>query len=249
MNTNELFKQIAALRKAGKTAEAFAKLRDALRRGLLDAEATDRAGRFLIKEFAAGNVEGKPLKDLLLGQCTTSWLVSSLTAVALGNGVSAIVNEGGFDSILHDLSRASVGGERPDVVALLPWSARLTHGKAPLEDRIDGELALWKQAWSIVKAGLGSRLVQVGYDWVIPGPLGHHLAAKPGGPVHDVRAMNSRAPCEPSRGKLLRRSRQALGHDRPRPFYDMRRYYWTKQPFSETGVEALPSTSGRASGP
>lgn len=239
MTSGDLFKNLSSLRKEGRITEALAMLREALRRGSLDAEATDRAGRFLIKELAAGKSEGKPLNILILGQCTTSWLVNSLTAVAFGNGVHAIVREGGFDSILHDLNSIPATGDRPDVVVLLPWSARLIQGKSPLEERVGGELAVWKQAWSIVKAGLGSRLVQVGYDWVIPGPMGHHLGAKPGGSVHDVRAMNSSLVAELPPETYFVDLEQVSGMIGRNQFYDMRRYYWTKQPFSELGVKSL----------
>ncbi len=239
MNQTDFFKQAASLRKAGKSSQAISLIRDALRRGRLDPEGADRAGRFLQKEFAAGNVEGKPVRILLLGQCTTSWLATSLTAAAWSEGVCALVSEGGFDSIVQDLNQLMHGGEKPDVVVLLPWGSRLIANEAPEEDRIAGELSMWTQAWSMVKGGLGSRLLQVGYDWVVPGPLGSHLSARPGGPVHAIRGMNNAILNALPPGSYFLDLEQTSGGIGRNTFYDMRRYYWTKQPFSEEGTMVL----------
>lgn len=241
MNQDNLLKSLNALRKEGRSAEALSQLRDALRRGLLDAEGIDRAGRFIRREFEAGRIEGKPLKILILGQCTTTWLVSTLTAIAWGHGVTVIVTEGGYDTILHDLSRLDASSDnRPDVVVLVPWSARLIHGTEPLSERIDGEIAVWKQAWSLVSGRFGSRLIQTGYDWVSAGPLGNHLATRrEAGAVRAVRSMNEALLQSLPADAYFIDLDQLSGTTGRNTFYDMRRYHWTKQPFSEAGLVAL----------
>src|SRR4051794_40653214 len=102
MTQDELFKEIRRLAKAGQVADSSRLLRDALRRGLLDFEGIGRAGRILRTRWLEGVDEGaRPLRVLLLGQFTTSWLVPALTAVAWGRGVAAIVSEGGYDTVLQ----------------------------------------------------------------------------------------------------------------------------------------------------
>ena len=39
---------------------------------------------------------------------------------------------------------------------------------------------------------MGSRILQVGYDWVSPGAEGYGLAGEPGSPVDLVRTTNAR---------------------------------------------------------
>ena len=69
---------------------------------------------------------------------------------------------------------------RPDVVVLLPWGQRL-HGRGEASaEVVEDEVSFWRQAWGLVTGGLGARLIQVGYDWVTPGPLGYHVAGRAG---------------------------------------------------------------------
>ncbi len=91
----------------------------------------------------------------------------------------------------------------------------------------------------MVHENLGARLLQVGYDWIVPGASGSHLDSGPSGRIHAVRALN-----EKIRGQLpvgayfldLEQVFGAMGRD---TFYNMRRYYWTKQPFGEEGTHHL----------
>ena len=149
MTSDSRLKAAQSLRKQGRVTEALDLLREGIRRGELDAEGVERAGRFILRELGAG-VEGveKPLRVLLLGQCTTSWLVPSLAAEAWGHGVAALVTEGGFDNVLQDLAGLVERGEAPDVITLLPWSARLLDNnglsEAEAEDRVADEVAFWQ---------------------------------------------------------------------------------------------------------
>ncbi len=113
-------------------AQGLRLLRDVLRRGGLDPEGFGRAGRMLHAYWrqagneAAGGVAGpRPLRVLLLGQLTTSWLAQALTASAWARGIALRVEEGGYDTILQDLSTQTGGPDAPDLVVLVPWNQRL----------------------------------------------------------------------------------------------------------------------------
>jgi FkbH-like protein len=235
--TQELFKNATALRKQGRSPEALALLRDALRRVHLDAEGTDKAGRFIHKELHNGASPRKPLRVLLLGQYTTSWLLTSLTAVGWRHDVAALVSEGGYDNILQELANLAGQAEHPHVVVLLPWNQRLLGSGEPLDKRIADELSFWQQAWAGVSQ-FGARLLQVGYDWIQPGAAGHALAAR-NGPVHLIRKMNATLQEHLPPGAFFLDLEQVSGTVGRNAFYDSRRYYWTKQPLSELGVKCL----------
>ena len=106
----ELFQQVTALRKRGEVDRALEVLREALRRGGLGPEEVDRAGRFIIKARGDAPEARGTLRVHLLGQCTTSWLVPALTAVAWGHGQPCSVAEGGYDNVLQDLERHGRAG-------------------------------------------------------------------------------------------------------------------------------------------
>jgi FkbH-like protein len=98
---------------------------------------------------------------------------------------------------------------------------------------------MWIQAWKIVNESLGARLLQVGYDWVTPGAPGTHLAGRPQGRVHAVRTLNEEIRAHLPAGAYFLDVEQVSGAMGRESFYDMRRYYWTKQPFSEEGTVRL----------
>jgi FkbH-like protein len=236
----DLFRALTSLRKQGKIDEALGLLRDALRRDRLSAEEIDRAGRFIQKALdpSGGIAPAKALRIALLGQCTTSWLAPALTAVAWGRGSAVHVSEGGYDNILQDLFGLRSAPSRPDVIVLLPWSSRLVGRGGAAAEIIGDEVDFWRQAWGLV-TGLGARLIQVGYDWVTPGALGHHVAGRPGGPVRLVRELNSAVRDAMPEGAYFVDLDAVSGTLGRASFYDMRRYYWTKQPFSEAGTIEL----------
>jgi len=212
-------------------------LREALRRGELEPERIELAGRLIARELTNGERAGAPLRVLLLGQCTTSWVVPVLTAAAWGRGTATLVAEGGYDKVLQDLDGYPAGERRPDVVVLLPWNQRLL-GASSSRARVEDEMALWMRAWDLV-AGMGSRLLQVGYDWVAPGPEGHHLGGADGGSVGVVRKMNASLRKNLPPGAFFLDLEQVSGTLGRRAFYDARRYFWTKQPFTERGTLVL----------
>jgi FkbH-like protein len=228
---------LSLLRKQGRSAEALRFLERELRRGSFDAEETDQAGRFVRREIERGGLT-PTLRVLILGQCTTSWLATELTAVAYGRGTVAAVSDGGYDNVLQDLDRYATEAEMPDAVVLLPWNQRLLSG-GTVDERIDDELRFWSQTWSQVDNRLRARLIQVGYDWMSCGPDGYGLGVRAEGTIERVRRMNAALRQHlPAHAFFvdLESIAGTLGRD---TFYDPRRYAWTKQPFSEAGTLRL----------
>jgi FkbH-like protein len=240
MEQREVFKAAQALRKQGRVDEALGLLRSALRARVLDSEGIDKAGRTIRTALEGGSVGPPSLRVWLLGQCTTSWLVSSLTAVAWGQNQAVWVAEGGYDTVVQELLNPPEWDKRPDVVVLIPWGLRLlAPGDRAPADRIDEEIAFWQQAWALTQEKIGTRLLQVGYDWVVPGPRGHHLGGAAGGDVDLVRQVNAALRAHLPQGAYFLDLEQVAGEMGRETFYNPRRYYWTKQPFSEAGTVRL----------
>jgi FkbH-like protein len=240
LNQRELFKAVAELRKLGQPGEARRVLGEALRRGRLDAQGVDKAGRLLKREL--GEVTCADARVIILGQCTTSWLATSLAALAWGRGTTLKVVEGEYDNVAQELLIAHRDGEpRPNVVVLLPWTQRLFSDgqRRSAQQRVDEELAFWKQAWGHAAEGFSAGILQVGYDWMMPGAPGHHLAARAEGCVGQVRALNEALRSHLPAGSFFLDLEQIAGMMGRERFYDPRRYYWTKQPFSEAGLVYL----------
>jgi FkbH-like protein len=240
-NGRALFRQISDLVKQSGGAEALRLLSDSIRNGKLDAEECERAGRLIPKLRAAAGESIAPARILILGQCTTSWIASNLTAEACGRGSAVDVREGEYDNVIQELMTPPTPDRIPQVVVLLPWTQRLFHsgGNRSPEERIEEEVGFWKQAWDLAADKTGARILQVGYDWVMPGALGHHLAGAAGGDVSMVRKLNEALRSAAPRGSFfldLEQISGLIGRDR---FYDLRRYFWTKQPFSEAGAQQL----------
>src|SRR6516162_4615485 len=124
MSQQSLFRQVSELRKQSKAPEALELLRNALSRQQLDAEGIEKAGR-IIHVLLAGMTDKPATRVLLLGQCTTSWLANTLTAVAWGQGSALMVSEGAYDNVIQELLATSPDEGKPDVVVLVPWNQRL----------------------------------------------------------------------------------------------------------------------------
>lgn len=228
----QIFKDARTLRSAGKAEDAALMLRDMLRRGWISPEGMEKAGRH-VAGFLQDS-KAKPLNVLVLGQCTTNWVSTSLVAAAWGGAQALLTTDGQFDNVMQELMAAASTGKKYDAVVLLPWNQRLLATRS-----VDDEVAFWEQAWKIVNGQMGSRLIQVGYDWTSPGPLGHHLSAKADGPVELVRRVNDRLRAALPASAFFVDLEQASGMLGRERFYDARRYYWTKQPFSEAGAARL----------
>ena len=238
LNEKQLFKAARVLRSEGRGDEAALSLRQGLRRGSFSPEGIEKAGR-QVASFVDAAASPK-VEVLVLGQCTTHWVSTCLTAVAWGCGASVHTVDGQYDNIIQELMAAAASGRHFDAVVLLPWHERLLGGEHGAgQARMRDELAFWQQAWNIVTTQMSSRLVQVGYDWVSPGPLGHHLSGRQQGPVQLVRQMNEMLQSALPRSAFFVDLEQASGVMGRDQFYDARRYAWTKQPFSEAGAVRL----------
>jgi FkbH-like protein len=241
MDSRALFKQVTSLRREARHRQALELLREPLRRGELDAQAVEKAGGII--NNALENPQDLPIyaRVALLGQCTTSWLANSLTAVAWGRGATLPVADGAYDNVLQELLATSPAAAGADVFVLLPWHQRLFSAepaRSP-EQRVRDELAFWEQVWKRLIGHFGKKIVQVGYDWTAPGALGHCLGGGGEGNAGQVRRLNDelRRHLPDSTYFLdLEQVSGWMGRDR---FYDPRRYFWTKQPFSEDGAGRL----------
>jgi len=240
MQTIPAIEQFKSLKASDKIAQGLAVLRQALRRGDIDPDGLDRVGRLLVRHKEDLPKQPAPLRVLIVGQCTTTWLVPALTAVAWGRGRACDVRDGGYDNVIQDLAAQQTP---PDVVIVLPWHQRLlgggsSGGDRPTQQRVDDELPLLRQAWESVRK-MGSRLVQIGYDWENFGAAGHHLSAREGGSVCTVRKVNETIRSALPEGAFFVDLEQISGEIGRRAFYDPRGYHWTKQPFSRLGVARL----------
>jgi FkbH-like protein len=229
---------VRRLKREGRTVEALSALRDALRREALSPEEIERAGHFILREITAGVVM-PAFRVLILGQCTTSWLKNALAAVAWARGDATNVGDGGYDAVLQNVASLD-RQETPAVLVLLPWNARLLQstGRTAAE-RIDFEIAYWRQVWRIAAEKGFTRIIHVGYDWVIPDARGFHLSGSAGGDVRIVRTINDRLREELPAGNHFLPLEEISGTLGRAQFYDQRRYFWTKQPFSEAGSVRL----------
>ncbi|MBI5725302.1 MAG: HAD-IIIC family phosphatase [Planctomycetes bacterium] len=239
-----VIKRAMALRKAGQTVEALGLLRGALRRGGLAPEEIDKAGRFIQKELpvvAAADAPRAACRVLVLGQCTTNWLSTALTAEAWGRGCGLLTADGEYDNVLQELMADRPESSGFDFVVLVPWNARLIGGGSdmPAGQRLEEELDFWEQAWTLADKKLGARVVQVGYDWPGPGPAGHLLGRHDNGDLDLISRANDELRMQLPRGNCFVNLSDISGLTGRRTFYDPRRYFWTKQPFSEAGTVLL----------
>jgi FkbH-like protein len=238
---NTFFKKVTDLVKYGNPTGAMALLAAGIRNGGLDAEGYDRAGRLIKKIHSTSHDQTMPVRITVLGQCTTSWLSNMLAAVAWGQGYALEVYDGEYDNVMQEVMSPIVVERRPDVVVLMPWNQRLlTFRERPaVEQRKNDELTFWKKAWELITERMRSKILQVGYDWILPGALGHHLSGMPDGDVGLIRKINEELRNALPGGAFFLDLEQVSGMMGRERFYDFRRYYWTKQPFSEIGNLSL----------
>ena len=176
MLSSDLFKQIVVMRKDGRIDQALGLLRDALSRGGIGPEEIDLAGSFIKKALRDAPPAKETLRVQLLGQCTVTWIVPALTAVAWRHAQACLVAEGGYDNVLQDLDRLEAERRAPDVVVLIPWTQRLLGASGSVDERIENESKFCRHCWQTA-GRIGSRILQLGYDWVSPGAEGYGLAS------------------------------------------------------------------------
>jgi FkbH-like protein len=216
-------------------------LSEALRRQQLDAEGVEKAGGIL-NRLLAGEARPHPTTDaLVLGQCTTTWLANAVTAVAWGQGAVVRCAEGAYDNVVQEILRLQELENAPAVVVLVPWSQRLLlpDGQRSAQERVADECIFWRRACSLIHERVAARIVQVGYDWVTSGALGHYQSGREESAIGLVRRVNEELRQSLPASACFADLEQIAGVMGRERFYDPRRYYWTKQPFSEAGVQRL----------
>ena len=134
----------------------------------------------------------------------------------------------GFARSHSDFRRGCPGPMAPSFVAGTDRS---------LDRRVEDELVFWKQVWNQVAER--SRLLQVGYDWVHPGGMGHFLGAAGDGHVNLVRLINLQLRQHLPEGAFFVDLEQVSGGMGREAFYDPRNYFWSKHPLSERGTVRL----------
>ena len=238
----KLFKVALDHAKKNHVAEALGKLGEIIRNHALSPDELDKAGKLLARWITAALPANVELVDaLLLGQCTTSWVATALSAVAWGQGTFLRVRNADYDNVIQELMVSPEPHAAPKIIILVPWTQRLFFDPQhrPAQQRIDEELSFWKQAWDLLAEHHAAKILQVGYDWIAPGPLGHHLSATGDGDVAVVRQINAALRENLPPGGFFLDLEQLSGGIGRNSFYDPRRYFWTKQPFSELGGSEL----------
>lgn len=201
----------------------------------LDAAALGQLGAMLQRDLPKAHPDRSPLRVRLLGQCTTTYLVPALTAWAWQHGLVVSASLGEYDQVLQDLMGLD---SAHDVIVFIPWNTRLLAGSRSLADRVADELSFCQQVWAQISR-LKCKLVQVGYDWTGPGPLGFSLSARRGGFVEIIQAANAALRAHLPAGSYWVDLEQISGWTGRRQFYDDRNYRWLKQPFSPEGLSVL----------
>lgn len=173
---------------------------------------------------ALGRVINRLVADIpkvrLLGACTLDYLAPILAADLFSRNIQVQVAVGGYDQILQDLQQ-----QEEKYAVLVPWRLEIADPSA--------ELMFWKMCWDVARKK-GIRLIQVSYDWVRSDTLGQQCDN-----VDAVVNLNRQLREElPDGHYFLDLSRVSSGYGKQR-FYDNRSYFWTKQPFSDEGLQVF----------
>ena len=233
---SSLFRECRQLLKAGDPDRADALLAGALRLNSLDADGVLHAGRLLGKIDNPGTSRDG-LRVRIAGQCTTSWLVDALTAVARGRGQPVNVEDADYDNVLQDV--AALDGD-VDVLILLPWADRLlSQDGRKAGERVTDEVDFWRQVWSAAAEKPDLHIVQVGYDWLDTAAHGAFLGQFGDGAPALVSAVNQALREQLPAGAYFVDLSQVAGTLGRESMYDRRRYFWTRQPFSARGLVRL----------
>lgn len=235
MDMQHFLHQARTARREGRHQDARQVIAEGVRRGGCEPLHVEAAARLLA---SLPGEDGAAIEVVLLGQCTTSWITAALPVLGLGDGLNVRATEGQYDNVLQELMSMQAAGRRPRVVVLLPWNQRLLGARnQAAQVRIDDEVAFWRQCWEICQR-MGSTILQVGLDWNRAGEFGFQLSTR-SGDIALLREVNRHLQQSLPSGHAfvdLESISGLLGRQR---FYDSRRYFWTKQPFSEEGAVAL----------
>ncbi len=226
--------QYRGLAKEGRLVEAVALARKST--PLLEPNQVAQLGKMLARDLPVAYPEARPLDVLLLGQCTTNYLLPVITAWAWSEGLAVSVRCGEYDQVVQELMRQE---HAPDAIVLVPWHQRLlAHDQRAAQERVEDEMVFLQQAWAQVSR-LKSKLLQVSYDWLGAGPLGYSMSARRGGDIGLVRQTNaSMHAALPAGAFYVDLEHLSAWHGKSR-FYDERNYHWLKQPFTPEGLNVL----------
>ena len=223
-----------SLREAGQTDKALALAREVLPR--LDGPTAARAGKWILRDLATENPSQKPVRVLLLGQCTTQYLPPLLAAWAWHEGLILDIVDAEYDQILQTLLAQS---EAPDLIVLLPWNQRLlAPGDRSPGARLADELEFWRLCWNQI-ARLQCKAIQIGYDWTGPGGTGYSLSNREGGDIALIREMNRQLLSALPPGTYFVDVESASASLGKHAFYDSRNHLLLRQPFSPDGLSLL----------
>ncbi|MCV2349763.1 HAD-IIIC family phosphatase [Paucibacter sp. Y2R2-4] len=227
------------LERVDKIQEAWDLLQQAIRQEIHSSTELLAAGKLSMRLAAALPQARFSFSVLILGQCTTTWLSPAISACAMEAGMHILVSDGPYDNVLQAVTAIDPMAP-PDALILLPWHHRLLmDALSDTPDSIQAELDYWREVWGQALAKGVKHLIQVGYDWQTPGPLGFHLSTRTGGDIERIRRTNNRLRESTPVGSYfvsLEDISGMLGRDR---FYDMRGLHWARQPFSESGLASL----------
>jgi FkbH-like protein len=239
MDINVAFKEAKLHCKSGDIDTGFRLLQTMLAVQTIPPHIYDRIGR-LLSQHADQSIESERIRVLVCGQFTTTWLRTTLIASAWRDDCLLDVVEGDYDNVMQSLYQALEKGDKFDAVILLPWHQGLFEHiqRASVEQSISEQLAFWESAWQLVNR-LGSRLIQVGYDYCYPGPRGSFQDSQTGGQIDAIRCLNRKLRADLPDQAYFVDVEQLTGQIGRNLAYDARRYYWTKQPFSEEGLLQL----------
>jgi FkbH-like protein len=236
---SELLKQLRCEARAGAPA-ALDRLQHGLLRTPCMPEEWDAVGRFAHKYIPDTTLIWPRYTIRWAGQCTTTWLMHAVTAIALRESILLDANEAPFDNVFQDvvgIAQACV--TVPNIYVFLPWLRDLDVtllSNTEIEQRVADELAFWENIWRQTES-TGTRIVQLGFDAIHTGPAGLQLGAR-NGVAALLRQLNDQTCRRLNHNACFVDLATVAAQQGRAAFYDPRRYAWTKQPFSESGAVA-----------
>jgi FkbH-like protein len=220
---------------------ALQALQHHLRRRAAGPEELDACGRALRKlpTDQAAITPGWHLR--WAGQCTTAWLANCASAIAWREGILLRTTEAEFDNVLQDVTSfpGQVAPSSPLFYVFLPWLRPIENDAdaEELQNRFTSDLRFWEQAWSHAQAA-GARFIQIGFDLMHAGPAGYHAGTREGA-WQLVYRLNDALKQRMPRNAYFVDLHLVAGELGRTSFYDPRRFFWTRQPFSEAGCVLL----------
>ena len=235
-NTKFTIQIFRDLIKIGDGQGARSLLREARWEDIISPTTTARIGALLNKLPTAADTCSQRLKLHACGQCTISWVLDCLRVMSWEEGIWLDITEGEFDNVMQDLIVLAETGQRVDILMLMPWCDKyINESTLSKNERIEEFIVFWKNVWEKSKTITG-KVMQVGCDLIGVGAMGYGLGAKDdNGPLCLMRTLNREIRKTIPDGVFFIDLERIAGQTGRSTFYSRRRYYWTRQPFSERG--------------